>query len=176
VYYWIISWHVLILLHCNIFNTSCIVTFRIIFSLSLGVFPPNFNNNGVVQNYLRYRSNKYKSYSLWFDQIWAWTHDLPHSRRARLTITPPIRFLTKESQCFYKFILDIELTTIIYPTLTTKWGSYNNKPKNHIILNDYQYMIETIIIFIFPKIGSVYIKCLYVSFLPSDKFKWSLIL
>jgi hypothetical protein len=26
------------------------------------------------------RSNKYQFYSLWFEPIWAWTHDLPHSQ------------------------------------------------------------------------------------------------
>jgi hypothetical protein len=28
------------------------------------------------------RDNKYQIYSLWFDPYGAWTHDLPHSRRA----------------------------------------------------------------------------------------------
>ena len=31
-------------------------------------------------------------YSLWFDPTRARTHDLPNSKRARLTITPPMRF------------------------------------------------------------------------------------
>ena len=37
------------------------------------------------------RSSKYQFYSLWFDPTGARTHILPHSRRARLTITPPMR-------------------------------------------------------------------------------------
>ena len=37
-------------------------------------------------------------YSLWFDPTGAPTHDLPHSRRARLTITPSTRFVCCKSR------------------------------------------------------------------------------
>ena len=36
------------------------------------------------------RSNKYQVYSLWFDRIGVRTQNLPHSRRERLAITPPM--------------------------------------------------------------------------------------